>query len=191
MKQRENKLYSHYEFNISQDIIAAFPMQPLLSCCSSHSQEWLSFLQFTYCQVAPSSPCTDRGILHFPSGLSYLHYSKAAQKFVLSYSINKKNHYQTTCLEVYIYLCLVKLRVKLNSAEQITSCLGTACVLYFLLKHSFLTTVMMTAQFLLSGNIFISPVTSKTVNIYYQEQKFCGIEKKSSKYALYLYFRYL
>lgn len=51
--------------------------------------------------------------------------------------------YETTYVEVCIYLFLVKLRVMLNTAVQITPCLGNVWYLYFLLKYSFLTSIMM------------------------------------------------
>lgn len=59
----------------------------------------------------------------FPKWSQLFALFKGSSEVRVVISLNKNNHYQTTCLEVYIYLCLVKLRVKLNSAEQECLCL--------------------------------------------------------------------
>lgn len=63
---------------------------------------------------------------------------------IILYQLQKR--YETTCLEIYIYLFLVKCRVKLKTAVQITLCLGNVWYLYFLLKYSFLASIMMLDQ---------------------------------------------
>lgn len=63
---------------------------------------------------------------------------------IMLYQLQKR--YETTWLEVYIYLSLVKLRIKFNTAVQITPCLGNIWYLHFLLKHLFLASIMMLDQ---------------------------------------------